>query len=355
MTDAVERPWGPVVLRLLPATPAEASWFADHYALSANAPWPRRETLPLRTTVDADAVLDLSRHPAGAAAQRIRDEHYHVLDDGTCWVRAADRPADASVAALPPHAIRRTGHGWDVVTDGSPSGDRLSEILARMLLLDALTRAGGTVLHASSAVVGGRATVFVGAGEAGKTTLALHATRAGGEFVSGDQTVLLPGAERLVVGAGLMPRLRWGTLRGLGLADTVLGATLRRHEGARRPLSRIEPRPAKVAMTQAELTTVLGVRTTDAGVLDRLVFVERRPGTDLLVAPLDPREAVAELAEQVLRPLAGWRPPGGEATCAEPLTRIAAETPAFRVRWDPAVHPAVTVLDRLATAAVGSR
>ncbi|MEU7935384.1 hypothetical protein [Micromonospora echinofusca] len=354
MTDAVERPWGPVVLRLQAATRAEASWFADHYALSAPAPWPRRETLPMRTIVDADAVLDLSRRPAGAAAQRIRDEHYHVLDDGACWVRAADRPADASVAALPPHAIRRTEHGWDVVTDGSPLGDRLSEILARMLLLDTLTRAGGTVLHASAAVVGGSATVFVGAGEAGKTTLALHAARVDGEFVSGDQTVLLPGAERLVVGAGLMPRLRWGTLRGLGLDDTVLRASLRRHDGARRPLSGIEPRPVKVTLTQAELTTVLGVRTTDAGVLDRLVFVERRPGADLLVAPLDAREVPAELTVQVLRPLAGWRPPGGDASPAEPLARIAAETPAFRVRWDPAVHPAATVLDRLAAAAVGS-
>ncbi|MFF0447653.1 hypothetical protein ACFYT4_14810 [Streptomyces sp. NPDC004609] len=355
---------------------------AAHLVTSRPSPWPQPDRVPLdiRSTAHTTALERLERIASGPPG-RLREEYYRPAPDGS-WVRAPHRPPDAAEPGLPRHALVRGDGRWSILhEDGTGPAERArtGQILLRALVAAELAARGGMTVHASAATDRtGRAVLFLGDSGAGKSTLALQLARTEGRFLSGDRTVLVPGPGGWwAVGAGLLPRFRWGTLEGLGLAGRVRGAALLRHGGASRRVADLPEMPSKVVFTPGEAERVLGVRTADCAPLGRLVLVSGTGRDGPSAHGITRRHAVAAVRRQILpsdagclerpsrdtplhdrpahdrasrehpardHPVAGPRVPGHSsrerALRTVDIARLVREAPCAGLAWDPLRHPA---------------
>ncbi|QXJ25699.1 hypothetical protein AGRA3207_007227 [Actinomadura graeca] len=323
-------------------------------AMPAGRPAGDQAVLSVRSVRDG-AGLDRLAATASGPAQRLREENYRRAPDHGAWVRSGDRPADATGPGLPLHAIVHRGGRWTILhADDSGAEDRarVGDVVLRGLVAAVLAARGALTVHASAATDGeGRAVVFLGDSGSGKSTLALHLARAGatqardartgGGFVSGDRTLLVPGREGWwAVGSGLLPRFRWGTLTGLGLAGRVRAASLLRHGDGHHRLGDLPRTPNKVIFTPRESEHVLGVRTVDCAPIGRLVVLSAAEGGAPAVRPLGPGETAAAVRAHLLPSDAGfleWHFP----RCPDGLrdvTGLAADVARTRLEWDPVRH-----------------
>ncbi|MFI6284818.1 hypothetical protein ACIBCM_08690 [Streptomyces sp. NPDC051018] len=370
-----------------PGGDAESTAVAAHLVTSRPSPWPRPDRVPLdiRSTGHTTALERLERIASGPPG-RLREEYYRPARDGS-WVRAPHRPPESAEPGLPRHALVRDDEGWSILHEdatGPAERARTGQILLRALVAAELAARGGVTVHASAATDRtGRAVLFLGDSGAGKSTLALQLARREGRLLSGDRTVLVPGPGGWwAVGAGLLPRFRWGTLEGLGLAGRVRGAALLRHGGASRRVADLPETPPKVVFTPGEAERVLGVRTADCAPLGRLVLISGSGRERPLVHGVTRRYVVAAVRRQVLPSDAGCleRPsrdtrthdlpgsarashdyaPWGRLVAGPPLSgrssrdralrtadiaRLVREAPAAGLAWDPLRHRADEALD----------
>jgi hypothetical protein len=172
-------------------------------------------------------------------------------------------------------------------------------------------RAGALLLHASAFAVGRRGVVVAGPKKAGKTTLLVHALRAGShEYVSNDRISVTPGLSPRALGVPTVVRLRRRTLElfpavAAGLAAWEWDYRLMPGEVAGCP----GPTPASPSgarrVSHAHLCRVLGVRARAECEIGALVFprITEEPG-GFAVRRLVPAEVGAELE----RALFGVRP-----------------------------------------------
>ncbi|MEU8786245.1 hypothetical protein [Streptomyces sp. NPDC048637] len=380
--------WGPVAWSYTAGDDAETARVAAQLMTTTPSVWPSygRIRLGVRSTRDP-AALDRLEQVASGPAQRLREENYRRAPDGT-WLCCGNRPADATEPALPRHAVARHDGRWTILhDDGSGTGQRArtGDIVLRALVAAALAALGGMTVHAS-AVTGrdGRAVVFLGDSGTGKSTLALRLARAGGRFVSGDRTLLVPGPGGWwAVGSGLLPRFHWGTLEGLGLANRVRDAALLRHGDGCCRVADLPLTPAKVVFTPAESERVLDVRTADCAPLGRLVVLSPAAGDVPVARAVAPEVTAAAVRAHSLPSDAGclvWPAPGGPAgvrgvaglvdevarsalvdevapsALAEEVTRtaLAEEVARTALAWDPVRHRAEEALDRVLAEAPGA-
>ncbi|MEU6298707.1 hypothetical protein [Streptomyces erythrochromogenes] len=354
-------PWGPVAWSYTADDAAETARVAAQLVTSSTSSWPSDAPIRLdvRATRDREALDRLERAASGPVG-RLREEKYRRTPDGT-WVRCADRPADAEEPGLPRHAVGHRGGRWTIVHDDDADAQqraKFGEIVLRALVAAALAGLGGLTVHASAATgPDGRTAVFLGDSGAGKSTLALALARAGGRFVSGDRTLLVPGPGGWwAVGAGLLPRYRWGTLEGLGLAERVREAALLRHGGGRHRVADLPRPPAKLVFTPAESERVLDVRTADCAPLDRLVVLLPTSGEGPAGRPLTSDAAAAAVRAHLLPSDAGclsWPSPGRPtgAGDVDALVRVVARS---ALAWNPVRHQAEEALSRVRAATPGA-
>ncbi|MFI5520046.1 hypothetical protein [Streptomyces platensis] len=346
--------WGPVAWSYAAGDDAETARVAAQLVTTVPPVWPScdRIRLSVRSTRDP-AALDRLEQMASGPARRLREEYYRRAPDGT-WLSCGDRPADTTGPALPRHAVGIRAGQWTILhDDGSGTGERArtGDIVLRALVAAALGALGALTVHASAATGrDGRAVVFLGDSGTGKSTLALGLARAGGHFVSGDRTLLVPGPGGWwAVGAGLLPRFRWGTLEGLGLATRVRDAALLRHGDGRCRVADLPLVPAKVVFTPAESERVLGFRTADCAPLGRLVVLSPTAGRTPEARAVAPGATAAAVRTHSLPSDAGFlgwpatgRPPGVRG-----ITDLAEEVARSALAWDPVGHRAEEALDRV--------
>ncbi|MGA5562901.1 hypothetical protein ACPCUV_17220 [Streptomyces platensis] len=346
--------WGPVAWSYAAGDDAETARVAAQLVTTAPSVWPSydRIRLSVRSTRDP-AALDRLEQMASGPVRRLREEHYRRAPDGT-WLCCGDRPADTTGPALPRHAVGIRAGRWTILhDDGSGTGERArtGDIVLRALVAAALGALGALTVHASAATGrDGRAVVFLGDSGTGKSTLALGLARAGGHFISGDRTLLVPGPGGWwAVGAGLLPRFRWGTLEGQGLATRVRDAALLRHGDGRCRVADLPLSPSKVVFTPAESERVLDFRTADCAPLGRLVVLSPTAGRVPEARAVAPGATAAALRAHALPSDAGFlgwpaagRPAevGGVADLVEEVARSA-------LAWDPVGHRAEEALGRV--------
>ncbi|MER5375866.1 hypothetical protein [Streptomyces sp. NPDC002553] len=353
--------WGPVAWSYTADDEAETARVAAHLVTSPPSPWPSHDRVGLRVRSTRDpAALDRLERVASGPAQRLREENYRRAPDGT-WVRCGDRPADAEEPGLPRHSVGHRDGRWTILHDddsGPEQRARVGEIVLRALVAAAVAALGGLTVHASAATGrDGRAVVFLGDSGTGKSTLALHLARAGGRFLSGDRTLLVPGPGGWwAVGAGLLPRYRWGTLEGLGLAGRVRDATLLRHGDGRCRVADLPRTPAKVIFTSTESEHVLGARTADCAPLGGLVVLSPAGGDAPVARGLTPEVTAAAAWAHLLPSDAGClaRPCPGRPAGAGDLPGPAEGVAGWGLEWDPVRHRAEDALSHVLADAPGA-
>ncbi|MFE6743253.1 hypothetical protein [Streptomyces tubercidicus] len=347
--------WGPVSWSYTAADEAETAQVAAQLVTTTPSVWPAYGRLRLRVRSMRDqAALDRLERMASGPARRLREENYWRTPDGT-WLCSGDRPADAADPALPRHAIGHRYGWWTILHDddsGTAQRARTGDIVLRALVAAALSALGGLTVHASAATGrDGRAIAFLGDSGTGKSTLALRLARAGGCLVSGDRTLLVPGPGGWwAVGAGLLPRFRWGTLEGLGLATRVREAALLRHGDGHCRVADLPQTPAKVGFTPAEAERVLGVRTADCAPLGKLVVLSPAEGDGVPVArAIVPEVTAAAVRAQSLPCDAGflaWTA-AGRPTQVRDVAGLAEEVAGSALGWDPVRQRAEEALGRV--------
>ncbi|MFM9447581.1 hypothetical protein [Streptomyces acidiscabies] len=327
-TRSTRLTWGPVGWELTSGDPAEHRWFAAHLSVTGDhLPY----AAPLRTfRIEVrTGASDEWRGPAGPVVL-IRGVPHHrtVVEGHPAWVRVGDAPYAY---------VHRGGDDWLVLREERGADRfRAAETLAAELLNVTLAGLGGTTVHASAATAP-HGTLFAGASGTGKSTLALALAARGGAFIAGDRSVLLPGEHRWhVAGAAVAARFGRGTLHATGHAGRVDAARLLRHGG-----TAPAPGSPKTLLTPAELHGLLGTRTSAGAPLARVALLEHATGAAPAVTRVPPDEAAHLLLPHLLPAPAPWwddspPPPAALAPCPP--------VPTFRVRWNPVVHTAGTVL-----------
>jgi hypothetical protein len=167
-----------------------------------------------------------------------------------------------------------------------------------------------TSLHAASIAWEGSGILLLGESGAGKSTLAYACARRGWTYVSDDASSVVWGTDRTVIGEPHHFRFREEAVE---IFPELRGLTVGRQLD-RKPT--IEVR-----------TATLPIRTATECRIDRLVWLERRPGSGVRLVALG-REQALERWRQDLAALE----PESEARRAEVIARIAA-LPAFRLRY----------------------
>ncbi|AZS69620.1 hypothetical protein DDE74_00205 [Streptomyces lydicus] len=353
--------WGPVAWSYTAGDDAETARVAAQLVTTTPSVWPSygRIRLRVRSTCDR-AALDRLERVASGPARRLREENYRRAPDGT-WLSCGNRPADAAEPALPRHAVGHQNGQWTILHDdgsGTEQRARTGDIVLRALVSAALTALGGLTVHASAATGrDGRAVVFLGDSGTGKSTLALRLARAGGCLVSGDRTLLVPGPGGWwAVGAGLLPRFRWGTLEGLGLAMRVRDAALLRHGDGRCRLADLPRTPDKVVFTPAESERVLDVRTADCAPLGKLVVLSPAEGDVPAARAVTPEATAAAVRAHSLSSDAGclvWPFPIRPAQ-VRGVAGLVEEVAGSALAWDPVPHRAEDALLRVLADAPGA-
>lgn len=222
----------------------------------------------------ADLVIDLGHAslPVAVGWGAVRDEVVRLFPGQTA------PPADAAPALLDVH---QPGGDELVVTTGAGSVETVSLRRLGGTLLPHVTRAvldaeaAWPHLHASAAVVGGRAVVLSGRSGSGKTVLAAQLAKDGGIVTD----------EMLAVDRAA------GVVRSVG-----------------RPLSIVDPRGGPLEPLIRELDQVpherdwwappaaLGLEAVEAALPGVVLVIDRRPGPPVL-APLDRATTLASLLE----------------------------------------------------------
>ncbi len=183
--------------------------------------------------------------------------------------------------------IRRTEQGIAIANP-------LTYPLDQILLMSLLARHEGTLVHALGVRVGGKAVIFPGRSDAGKSTLArLLAERPGVELLSDDRI-----AARKVKGAFVAYGTPWAGEQGAALNDKAVlcGICFLRHAEA----DHIEPLTPSQALER--LLPVTSVPWYDAQVVsDVIAFLDtllaRVPTLELCFRPT---AAVADLVEELI-------------------------------------------------------
>jgi len=343
--------WGPVTWSYTADDDIEAALIGAQLVTSRPSPWPSHDRTPLtlRSLRDTAALERLERTASGMPG-RLREEYYRRTPDGA-WVRCGHRPPDSTEPGLPRHAVVQHDGRWTILHEdgtGSAARAKVGDIVLRALVAAELTARGGMTVHASSATDrSGRAVVFLGDSGAGKSTLALHLARAEGSFLSGDRTLLVPGPGGWwAVVSGLLPRFRWGTLEGLGLAGRVRGAALLRHGDARRRVADLPETPSKVVFTPRECEQVLDVRAADCAPLGRLMVLSGTLRNTPAGQGITDRQAVEAVHRQLLPSDAGCleRPSPDRSAGPDTVARMAREAARVGLAWDPRRHSAAHAL-----------
>jgi hypothetical protein len=147
-------------------------------------------------------------------------------------------------------------------------------------------RAGDVLLHASAFAIDGRGVVVAGPKKAGKTTLLVHALRAGSrEYVANDRLLVAPGPSPRALGVPTVVRLRRGTLEQFPAVAEGLAASAHDHRWLPEEApDRADPTPASPSgarrVGHAQLCRVLGVRSRAECEVAALVFprITQAPG-----------------------------------------------------------------------------
>lgn len=242
---------------------------------------------------------------------------------------------------------RHSDTSWWAVLPPGPLAARAPEIALKQVLERALAQRSAVVLHASAAVQPGTdgAVLFMGEAGAGKTTAALTLAAAGGQYLSGDRTVLDLAADGLrAVGSAQSTRLRWGTVDGLGLRGAILAHPPLRHGLDHSPLSEAAGTslPEKVVLGHRELER-LGIATVTQAPARAAVIVEpRRTDEPPSLSPLTTDPAV----EVVPHLRNTWLMHHPDASAHLPDRVFLDRVPWFRLRWLPAHDNLIALLSR---------
>lgn len=349
-----ELAWGPVGFELFTPEPGHRTWFQAYLHTSGPDALPVRHRHRVFSVTDAEVFERLAAGLADVTHTAVEDYtgrpyRHGEVEDATYWLTA--NPAD-NLGETNPYLVVHQDGDWHVLSPPTPAAARNATVVARELLRWHLLAEGALVVHSSAAVTGTGAFVFCGDAGSGKTTLALAAAQAGGRFISGDRTALLPETDLTAVGIALAARVRPGTLTGLNLERRLNG-----HE----PLRTL---PGKRLLTQTDLEVLGGIGTAAAGPVTGLVFTRR---AEVSVPRLE--EIAFESARDLLAPQvlgydnhwpARWLLDGLDHSGPppEPGRRAAVHTRLERVRllrltWDPHRGNVAAALDLIKEVAHG--
>lgn len=186
----------------------------------------------------------------------------------------------------------------------SATGNRRARIAllrtVRELVVSEVQAAGRALLHAAAVATPTGGALIAGPKRAGKTTLLVHALRAGAELVSNDRVVLVPGATGFVVrGMPTIVRIRPATLDSLPealrapLANGRIDHLASRDEIAR-GLAPERPRPGRPRnLSPAQLCDWLGARARRDVAPDRILLLRATESPGVAAREL-PTDAAAE-------------------------------------------------------------
>ncbi len=188
----------------------------------------------------------------------------------------------------------------------SASGNRRARVAlmraVRELAMSEVRARGHALVHGAVVATGTGGALIAGPKRAGKTTLLVHALRAGGHFVSNDRAVLFAGPQGVVArGMPTIVRIRQATLDGLPgdlrapLASGRLDHLATRNEIARGTLPP-RPRPGRPRnLSPAQLCDWLSAPARREVPLARVLLLRTGPHPGVAVRELAPGAAAERL------------------------------------------------------------
>lgn len=250
------------------------------------------------------------------------------------------------------YAVGARGRGISILTR---SGNLLARTalmrVVRELAMNHSQQKGGLLLHAAAFAVGGKGVLLAGPKSAGKTTLLIHALRAGAaQYVSNDRVLVSPGSvEARLRGMPTIVTLRPQTLDLFPWLAPRMAARPYNHrlslrevaEGlaptSRSPDGRIGLSPAQFCelvgaspLAHCEVAAVVFPQVTDEPGTLSLREVGSREGGKRLEQALFGRRTGKRTSDLFCLP--GDPPPPGEAALAALCRRLASTIPCFECR-----------------------
>jgi HprK-related kinase B len=187
--------------------------------------------------------------------------------------------------------IAGRGALWTIRGDLRRNFNQLVNLVCTVYGMSILDR-GGAMIHASAAVLDGRAVAIAGQSGSGKSSVAVRLLERGFDFLTNDRLIMVPQRGGLV-GYGLpkLPRINPGTLlAGSKTRDLVTAEKRRTYERMpREELWRLEEKH------DLDVQATLGRRWVLSAPLDVIYVLKRDPGQPARVTRLNAGQAVEAL------------------------------------------------------------